>query len=198
MIASMVLTMFSANPYFSGIAGQNPGRVTGGPGRAGTASGTATPAGTATGPASPAPSAAGQATAGAGQTAGAPLPAATIVAAGKPVLLSHLTSAALAIVPATCGCSAAIRQLVGQARAAGVTLYLVGPKGSSGELARLMPPGSAGTAIIATDAADVLQATYKPAGLTVLLVDSRGSVVSTRFRPGINLEPQFRSLKPAA
>ena len=218
MIASMVLTMFTANPYFGGING--PRRATPTAGK--TPAAGKTKAGKAT---SPAPAktpvttpgqtnpgrtnghtAKGQTTPGqplagqplAGQAIGAPLPGSTISVAGKPVTLSTLTSTALAIVPASCGCAEVIGELLAQAQAAGITVYLVGPRGSLARLSRLAPSSVGSTAKVAIDQGNVLATMYRPQGLTLLLVDSRGSViVQPRLRAGAALEAQLRSLKPA-
>ena len=53
------------------------------------------------------------------------------------------------------------------------------------------------TALVAIDAAQVLDTTYKAVGVTLLLVDSHGSVVvSPALRPGFHLEGQLQLLKP--
>ncbi len=197
LISAMVLTMFSADPYFARSA--SPGR-TGAPvrhGRTGAGSGSARQ------PASPARSAsvspsAGSASAGPAQSA-APLPGRTISVAGKQVALSTLTSTALAIVPAHCGCAIAVRQLLTQAEQAKVAIYLVGPRGSTAELARLAATGAAGNALVATDAADVLGSAYRTTGLSVLLVDSHGLVrIALDLRPGLDLEQQLVMLRSAS
>src|SRR5215469_2653751 len=108
MIAGMVLTMFSASPYFSGTAGRNPGPLTAR--HAGTSAAAGNATASANAPAPPAGSLS--------QTMGVRLPVRRIRVAGKPVTLSALTSTALAIIPAGCGCATAIRRLVAQARAA--------------------------------------------------------------------------------
>lgn len=209
MIASMVLTMFTANPYFSGAGRQR--RVTPTTGTTPAAGKAAAgkserpaPAKTAvTTPGRPASSrkAKGQTAPGqtaAGQAIGAPLPGTTITVAGKPVTLSALTSAALAIVPANCRCAEVIGGLLAQAQAAGITVYLVGPRGSLARLSRLAPSSVGSTAKVAIDQGNVLATMYRPQGLTLLLVDSRGSVtVQPHLRAGPALENQLRALKPA-
>jgi hypothetical protein len=215
MIASMVLTMFSANPYFSGISGPDPSGPArnGSPARPGTAGGgprtgqrtpTAQGRGPATSPATMSPNAVGPGPgAGAGapsQTAGAPLPGESISVAGKPVALRQLTSTVLAIIPAHCGCATVIGQLLTQAASAGITVYLVGPRGSLAELTSLgARKGTTGTARLAIDARNVLDAAYRPVGLTLLLIDSRGAVtVAPGLRAGVRLETQLRALKLAS
>jgi hypothetical protein len=191
MVASMILTMFSANPYFSGIAGQNPGAARANGGGRQTA-GAPKPASSALRPGTPSPAASGA------PAQAAPLPDKTITVAGRALSLHALTSTALAMIPAGCRCSALVGQLVSQARAAGVTMFLVGTRGSLPELKRLAPRGSAGTVILAVDPRGVLDATYRPVGLSVLLVGASGSVrVTASLGAGFQLEPDLRQLKTA-
>lgn len=195
LISGMVLTVFSADPYFSRLGGS----AGSGAATSKTSPGTTPGSGSqlASGPASGSPSAAGSARAAAASKTAARLPGETISVAGKPLALRTLTSTALAIVPAHCGCTAAVQQLLAQAKQARVMVYLIGPRGSRVELARLAAI-SGPTAMLATDARDVLISAYRPAGLTVLLVDSRGSVrVRSGLLPGLNLEPQLQQLRPA-
>lgn len=196
MIGSMVLTMFSANPNFSGVAGKNPSgpgaaRQSGsGPGKA-TSTAPAVRHGATTQPTG------GAITVEPGQQAGVPLPSKTITVAGKPLALHGLTSTALAIIPGHCRCAILIRQLISQARSARVTVYLVGPLGSRSELDSLAPTAAPRTALVAIDAAQVLNTTYKAVGVTLLLVDSHGSVVVSPLRAGFQMERQLQLLKPA-
>jgi len=199
MMASMALTMFSANPNFSGIAGQDPGsphaRNTAGGARSTRPAGRS-PAASHKPGSSSAARRTGNATAVPNQTAGVPLPAGSITVAGKPVMLSRLRSAALAIVPARCGCTAVIRQLAAQAKGAGVMVYLVGPPSTRAELDGLAAGGTTGGTVVAVDPDNVLVATYRPVGLTVLLVDDRGSVtVASGLRPGLTWGASLRSLR---
>ncbi len=122
MVAGMVLTMFSANPLFSGgLAGERP---------QGPTAQISGPPSTSQHTAAAAPSASGNASGGPGTGLGAHLPAGTIIVAGQPITLNDVAGAALAIVPANCGCARAIRRLVQQAMSVGVTVYLVGERGS--------------------------------------------------------------------
>jgi hypothetical protein len=192
MVASMILTMFSANPYFSGIAGQNP-RSAGAKNGGHQTVGAPKPASSALRPGTPSPSASGA------PSQAAPLPGKSITVAGRPLALRTLTSTALALVPVRCQCAALIGQLVSQARAAGVTVYLVGPRGSLPELKHLAPRGAAGTVVVAVDPRGALDATYRPVGLSVLLVGARGSVTwAPSLGSGFQLEPALRQLKTAA
>lgn len=196
MIVGMVLTMFSANPYFSGIAGPEPGSPTVRNGGSSASPGGATQTNSASSPASASPSASGPVSIGPSHAAR--LPGKTISVAGKPLELRSLTSTALAMVPASCGCSTAIGQLLSQAQSAGVTVYLIGPPGSLAELNDLAPTTARGTAMVAIDAGNILNSVYRPAGLTVLLVDSHGAVtVRSSLRAGFRMQARLRSLKPA-
>lgn len=205
LVSGLALTVFSTDPYFSGSTSparkvpvrasqpvSSPARHNGSTGSTGT-----------TGSSSAAPPQARSRTssepAAAGPTqSAAPLPGKSISVAGKPVALRTLTSTALAIVPANCACAAAVRQLLEQARLAKVTIYLVGPRGSAAELARLAAHATPGQALVATDAANVLQSAYRTAGLTVLLVDSHGVVmIASGLRPGLHLERELDLLRPA-
>ncbi|HVB45441.1 MAG TPA: hypothetical protein VNF47_22430 [Streptosporangiaceae bacterium] len=172
MISVLVLTVFSANPYFSGN--------------------------NTLAPISPAPSSQRQAsTAPSARPAGARLPGESISVAGKPVALRSIVSAALAIVPANCRCAMAVRQLVGQAKTAGVAFYLVGSPGSGAALGKLATsePG-ARAAFVAVDTANVLASAYRPVGLTLLLVDAHGTVtVASQLRSGLRFENRLRSLR---
>ena len=190
MIAGMVLTMFSANPFFSRIAGETPNPGVTHNGRA------AAPAG----PSGQAPSsqpATGTPASGPSWTASLLLPDKAISVSGKRVALRGLTGTALAIVPANCGCARVVRQLLTQAMAAGITVYLVGKRGSLTELDSLAPASARGTAVVAIDADNALNRTYRPSGLTLLLVDSRGGVtVTSRLQPDFQIEKTLKSLKP--
>jgi hypothetical protein len=203
LVSGIVLTVFSTDPYFSGSsspARKNPARaghaVSASPAQHNGSTGT-TGSSSAAPPQARSRTSSGRGTAGPTQAA-APLPGKSISVAGKPVALRTLTSTALAIVPANCGCAAAVRQLLEQARLAKVTIYLVGPRGSAAELARLAAHATPGQALVATDAANVLQSAYRTAGLTVLLVDSHGVVmIASGLRPGLHLERELDLLRPA-
>jgi len=189
LISGMVLTLFSSDPYFSGFG--RPG--TPNPGASNRSHRAAAP----TAPrASAAQTAAAQA-APAGTTA-TRLPSKTISVAGKPLALRPLRSTALAIVPSDCGCTAAVQQLLAQAGAARVPVYLVGPSGNRAGLARLAAI-SGQTAVVATDARNVLGAAFQSQGLTALLIDAHGRVtVAPGLQPGLDLQPLLRQLHPAS
>src|SRR5579859_3920003 len=185
MIAGMILTMFSANPYFGRIAGpatnaaaaRNPSASSAGPARA-----------TELTPATSA--AAGART--------LRLPAKTIIVLPhKRVPLQGLTATALAIIPAKCRCAAAVRRLLAQATSADVTVYLVGISRSSvTELNSLAPASARRTAVLAIDAGNALNSTFQPRGLEILLVDSTGTVkVRSGLKAGFHIAGTLKSLK---
>ena len=154
-------------------------------GRAGASAATGPSAGT--GPAATAP--------GVGQVGG-PLPDKTLLVAGRSRRLRSLPPAVLALIPAGCQCAAALRQLVHQAAAARVVLYFVGTGGAVGQLRRLAAQAGQRPAQLAEDVHNVLGTTYKPAGLTAILVHADGRVakVAPSLRPGLALTPDFMRL----
>jgi hypothetical protein len=200
MIAGMVLTMFSANPYLSGLARQessgtrNSGQATNLPGTAGAsgASGIAGPSGRA----SVSRSAVANASGGPSQPVRVQLSGQAISVRGPRVPLRRLTGAALAIVPARCRCATMVRELAAQAMSAGVTIYLVGRRGSLTELNSLAPDSAGGTVMLAIDADNALTTAYGSSGLTILFVDARGSVTARpNLRAGFQIEPKLKLLK---
>ena len=187
MIAGMILTMFSANPNFSEIAGPlqtrpGPTQRTSGP-SAGSEQASRSVVATATG------------------AANQPwrLPAKTIIISPRTrVYLPRLTATALAIIPARCRCVTAIKRFIEQAMTAGVQVYLVGTRGSTIKaLSSLAPAWTRSTAVLAIDAENALHSAYRPHSLEILLVDSRGSVtVTSEVRPASQIERQLERLKP--
>ena len=162
----------------SAAAGPSAGASSAGAGSAGSAG---------TGPAATAPSV--------GQVGG-PLPDKTLLVAGRSRRLRSLPPAVLALIPAGCQCAAALRQLVHQAAAARVVLYFVGTGGAVGQLRRLAAQAGQRPAQLAEDVHNVLGTTYKPAGLTAILVHADGRVakVAPSLRPGLALTPDFMRL----
>lgn len=191
LVAVMISAMFAQNPYYGPNPGQPP-NASSASGGAGRSPRSATSSGN---PSTSAPG--GQASA---PSAATHLPGKTIKVAGKPVPLRTLISAALAIIPANCRCSAAVRQLLEQAQSAGVIVYLVSPRGSDvatlNRLATQSAPQSKSTRV-ATDDDNVLTSVYPAIGLTVLLVDSHGLVtVDPGLGPKLMLEKQLQLLRP--
>ena len=191
MIAGMVLTMFSANPAFTGIDGQvrpSPGARHTGP-AAGRARQSAQSSGS--------PSATGTPSGGPSRTASLLLPDKTISVRGRRVALRGLTGTALAIVPASCGCARVVGQLLTQAMAAGVTVYLVGRKGSLTRLKSLAAGPARGTALVAIDADNAFGSAFRQSGPTMLLVDSHGLVtVTSTLTP--DFQRRLQELKPTS
>jgi hypothetical protein len=170
MLSGMVLTMFSANSYFSGATRSVP------------------PSG-ARGREAPPPVTSAPPT-------GTRLPDKQIDVEGTPVALRTLSNVVLALIPRTCACDSAVRQLLDQAWSAGVAVYLVGPRGSEAEIAKLASSARHEPAGIATDTADVLLTRFGP-GLTAVLVDSHGYETSVPgLRPGFRLEGKLAALRP--
>jgi hypothetical protein len=188
MVAGMVLTMFSSNPL-EGFGRQ----VKGPPTQAGNAS-----AGHRLRSSSPAaPSVRKNPSGGPATGASAHLPAGNISVGRSLIDLSTVSSAALAIIPAACGCSGQVRRLVHQAVSARVIVYLVGRRGTKAQLERLAPPGTPGTAYVAIDTDNALNLAYSAKGVTVVLVDQQRNVRSAApLQPGFHLQAQLRRLGP--
>ncbi len=197
LVAVMVSAMFTANPYI-GVPGQRP---SGQAGAAGTGTGTGRSAHSSAADPSATPSSGIAGPGPATRAVSSRLPGKTISVAGKPLALRSLTSTALAIIPANCHCTAALRELLRQVESAHVTMYLVGVRGVSlTSLNRIATASAAATksARVAADKSNVLVSAYRPVGLTVLLVDAQGSVtVAPELRPGLMLERQLQLLRPA-
>lgn len=193
LVAVMVSAVFTQNPYVTRPRPSSP------PGSAkSTHSGSRSTkaSNSSSGPsASPATSAAGPV-----PTAGeSKLPGKTIDVTGKPLVLRNLVSTALAIVPAKCNCDAAVLDLLTQAGTAGVIIYLVGPRGSTASLEKLLAGASTSATKVtkvATDDQNVLAGAYQPVGLTVLFVDARGGVTeATSLRRPFMFADRLRMLK---
>lgn len=183
MVAGMVLTMFSSNPYFSGVSDQQ-GQ-------------TATPkTGQATHSSSPASSASPSAhrNPSGGPSVATRLPPGHIKVDGQGLDLSKVFSAALAIIPANCGCARMIRRLVGQAAAARVDVYLVAMPGSGTKL-RALASGTKRTHF-AVDADKVLLTAFASRQLTVVLVDSHKNVTqASALTPNFHLAGRLKALQ---
>jgi hypothetical protein len=186
MVAGMVLTMFSANPYFSGLAGQrlpSPGLRNAAP-SAGQASASSAPR-----------SARVNTPGGPGTAQAARLPRGNISVAGRPVALRRLADRVLVIVPASCGCAAAISGLVRVARQAKVKVYLVEMQGV--QLSKPVLAAAKGTAQVASDAGNLLSRYYKAAGPVVVLVDAHSHARVAALNPDLHFEQELRALQAA-
>src|SRR5262249_15340777 len=190
MVAGMVLTMFSANPYFAGLTSQRGGDIRGGHASASTGKSKASLA---------APSATKNPSGAPSASAAPRLPDDTITVAGtRQLQLTGVTGAALALVPIGCGCASTIRRLVTQAKSDGIIVYLVAAKrGDLSDLSKLAPAATRGTAELAIDSHSALHSAYSPHGLTVLLVDAHGHVeIARNLSAGFHLQTALHSLQP--
>ena len=123
------------------------------------------------------------------------LPDATVLADNQTVQLRNLRPAALALVPAACGCDAVARQLAAQADTAGVRLYFVTAGSTLTQVRELAQQPGMPAGHLIQDRRTVLRTAYPPAGLTVILVYRDGSVrVKRHLQPGIRLEATLRTL----
>ena len=126
------------------------------------------------------------------------LPAGTVQLDGRKVLVQSLTSSAIALVPANCGCGQALRRLADQAIAANIRLYFVATGAAISQLPALTAAYGGGAAKAAADASGVLSTAYRPDGLTVLLVYSDATAeVHRNLRPSFQLGATLRDLKLA-
>jgi hypothetical protein len=132
------------------------------------------------------------------------LPNVSIITVSEQVVpLDTLSSAALILVPDNCQCGSTLQGLVSQAHQAGVQLYMISSAGEAG-LQRLVQvavnlAGEDPTQIgyVKTN---ILDKTYKAAGMTAILVNAEGSVTDVRHHltRGALLLAQFRTLVPAS
>jgi len=121
---------------------------------------------------------------GVGQVGG-PLPASTVQADGKPVHLSTVRTAMLALVPAGCHCAATAKEISIQASADSVVVYLIAVGRPVSEVKAMAPAHATAAAIhVASDTHGALTSAYHPSGLTVVLVDRVGSVRSVQKNIG--------------
>jgi hypothetical protein len=124
-----------------------------------------------------------------------PLPAGNVRLDGAEVPVRTLVTSAIALVPAGCACGPALQRLADQAVGAHVMLYFSAAGGEIGQLADLSARYGDGAAVPAADDNQVLTGTYRPAGLTVLLVDSRADATVERALPtDFQLTPALRAL----
>jgi hypothetical protein len=97
------------------------------------------------------------------------LPAGNVRVNGRTVPVRSLVSSAIAIIPANCGCGAALGRLATEAAAAHADLYFAGTGAAITQLPALAARYGDGVAVAAAEMGGVLNE-YHPAGLTVLLV----------------------------
>jgi len=121
---------------------------------------------------------------------GAQLPAAAVAVDNMHTTLDKLKPAVLVLVPADCGCAGFARQLATQASAANVSIYFAaattGALGQARALARRARSNrdTRKRAHLLTDEAGALASTYRPSGLTAILVLEGGSVSHIYRAPG--------------
>lgn len=126
-----------------------------------------------------------------------PLPADTLLLYGSVrVRLGRLARPlVLALAPPHCRCQSALRQLVAQASANELVVYLVGRPAAMPEVRALAAKSGFADAVQAEDPRNVLGTTFAHPGLTALLVGTDGSVgVAADLRPGLRLTAQLGRL----
>jgi hypothetical protein len=125
----------------------------------------------------------------------AKLPAGTVQLDSRVVPVRSLVSSALALIPAGCACGPALRRLAAQAAAARVHLYFAASGAVMTQLASLTARYGGGAAAAVYDTRGVLDGTYHPASLTVLLVYSDATArVQTDLPAGFQLTSALRGL----
>jgi hypothetical protein len=123
------------------------------------------------------------------------LPTGTVQLDSRAVPVRSLVSSALALIPAGCACGPALRRLAAQTVAAHVHLYFVASGTATAQLASLTRQYGGGAAAAVYDTARLLDGTYHPAGLTVLLVYSDATArVQTDLPADFQLTSALRSL----
>ena len=126
------------------------------------------------------------------------LPSGTVLINGKRTPLRKLASAAVALVPPNCRCDTALQRLTTQASHARVGLYFVGTTSVMADVNRLAHADGRGTAVAVEDADNLLNSTYQPDGLTVVLVRAdTSSTVHRNLAPGFQLQDQLSTLSVA-
>lgn len=128
------------------------------------------------------------------------LPDTIVVVDGQPVSLRDLAGPVLvlALIPPSCRCLAHLRQLAGQAAAAGAQTYLAATGGARGQaLSKQIHPGRA---TVLQDPHNALAATYRPATLTAIVVRADGTVASivADHAGGFRLQAELASLSSTA
>lgn len=123
------------------------------------------------------------------------LPAGAVTIGGQEMPVRGLVSAALALIPANCGCGSALLRLASQAAAARVGVYFVGEGAAISQVPTLTARYGKDIAVSAADPGSVLSAAFRPVGLTVLLVYSDATAQVRRNLPAdFQLGPTLRTL----
>jgi hypothetical protein len=108
--------------------------------------------------------------------------------------LRNVRPAALALVPAGCRCDGLINELSGQTEEFDIRLFLVGSRAGDPQLADLLQSATRGRTAAVDDTAGVLVRTYRPVGVTLVLVRADGVVtrvarhvaITARFEPDLS------------
>jgi hypothetical protein len=128
------------------------------------------------------------------------LPQGTVYVDGRATPVRGLVRALLVLVPSGCGCQQAVQQVSAQAARAGVKrVYFVGRADGMTDVTQLTRTAGLGTAVAVKDAANVLGTAYRPAGLTIVLVQADATTVVHRnlVAGRFQLEDQLRALGTA-
>jgi hypothetical protein len=131
-----------------------------------------------------------------------PLVSTTVVAGGHPVAVYQLLPAVLALAPAGCPCTAALRQLRRQAAAHKVPLYLITTPDEQPAAARLARAAGLPASRIVVDqdgqvTAELSPPRLSPQGLTAAFVGRRGVIAANRFNLPGRSRLAARQLAPA-
>jgi hypothetical protein len=123
------------------------------------------------------------------------LPAGSVQVDGRAVPVRSLTSSVIALIPANCDCGLGLQRLAGQAIEAHAKLYFAAGGQALAQLAGLTTRFGDGTAVAAADSGNVLTASFRPSGLTVLLVFKDAAADVQRNLPtDFQLTPLMREL----
>jgi hypothetical protein len=98
------------------------------------------------------------------------LPDGSVQLEGRTVPVRSLTSSVIALIPANCDCGLGLQRLAGQAVDAHAKLYFAAGGQALAQLAGLTDRYGRGAAVAVADSDNVLNAKYRPSGLTLLLV----------------------------
>ncbi len=106
------------------------------------------------------------------------LPDATVVVNGRQLPLRDLAGSllVLALIPPACGCLPQVRQLAGEAAAAGAQTYLAGMGGA--QVLGLSRQAHLAPTHVIQDPHNAMAVSYRPAGLTAIVVRADGTVAS--------------------
>jgi len=132
---------------------------------------------------------------------GSQLVDATVVTGGHPMAVYQLLPAVLALAPAGCQCTAALRQLRRQAAAHKVPLYLITTADAQPATARLARAAGLPASRIAVDrdgrVTAELSPQLSPPGLTAAFVRRGGGIAAIRYNPPGRSLAAARQLAPA-